>query len=218
MTIKYNLPTNATELNKLISAALTAVKSGRNRLQVACVAILHHAYKHGDYSAAGNMVLELADSGVRRDAVVEWFKIYGGLLVNDDPETQKDKPFSGWKGVDHIEAHFSDAKENMWWLAKAEKDPFVEGDLGAELAKLLGKYGKMIKKAEKAGSEFRGKIVTKVSQETLDQLMALSSLPPIIESRETDIMAALEGMITGPDTHEDDADQELELEELAAAL
>lgn len=201
--IKYILPSSTSELDKLIQSAVKAVNTGRNKLQIACVAILYHAHKHGDYSAAGNTVLSLADSGVRRDTLVEWFKIYGGLQVNDDPETKGGKPFNGWKGADHIKAHFEEAKENMWWLAKAEQDPFVDMSLESDLSKLLSRYGKQLKKAEAAGSEFRGRVITKITQETLDQLLAIADHEPVVESKDSDIMAALEGMIQGPDSEGD---------------
>lgn len=172
--IKYVLPSNASDLNKLISSAINSAKTMQTKIQVAAVGILFHAAKHGDYTAANTLVDGLGNSA-RRDALVTWFKLYGGLTISEG------KAFDGWNGKAHIEANFEVAKATMWNDAKKESNPFVELDMEADLRKLVDKYSRAKNKAAKAGSEFKGKINTQINDQLMAQLMELCNFEVIIE-------------------------------------
>lgn len=195
---KYTFAKDGAALDKIIDSAVRGARSARSKIQVAAIAILYHAYQHGDYTGAGKLVLGLDGSGVRRDALVEFFKIFGGLTVNEDKDTKQEKPFCAWKGADYIKEHFEEAKKTMWSDCKKEKDPFVELDFNQDLLKLIGRYTKQLKKAEEAGEEFRGKISVKIADETMNHLKALvNTEAEVVEDKDEVVADKLEQLLNG---------------------
>lgn len=121
---------NAKSVDQLIEQAINSAKSMREKVQLAAVAILIHAEKHGDWTKASDLVDGLGD-GVNGAALVEWFKVYGGLIVDE-----KEGCFSGWKGADHIRKNFESAKATAWWELK-KQSPYKGFDLIATLNRVV---------------------------------------------------------------------------------
>lgn len=105
---------NAKSVDQLIEQAINSAKSMREKVQLAGVAILIHAEKCGDWTKASDLVDGLGN-GVNGAALVEWFKVYGGLIVDE-----KEGCFSGWKGAEHIRTSFENAKATAWWELKKQ--------------------------------------------------------------------------------------------------
>jgi hypothetical protein len=195
MKIKYTYAKDAKGLTDLINKAVETTTTAKNQIQIAAVAVLYHAHRHGDYTGANQLVLGLIESGMRRASLVKWFQTYGGLVLNEDKDTLKEQVFSGWNGADYIKLNFETAKTTLWFKAIAEKEAFISLSLQDDINKLLIKYGKQKVKAEKAGVDFRGKISTQVLNETIEQLMTLISQDDIVEVNDVDIIKALEGKV-----------------------
>jgi len=137
---------NAKSVDALIQAAVGSGKAMREKVQVAAVAILMHAEKHGDYTKANELVDGMGD-GVNCAGLVEWFKKYGGLVVDEE-----NKCFGGWSGAEYIRDNFKEAKASGWWELK-KQSPWKGFDLEAELEKLLKRAQDANKKLAKAEQE-----------------------------------------------------------------
>jgi len=183
MTMKYELPKNATALNVLIDAAISSARTMQTKVQLALVAILYHAYKHGDYTAANRLVNELS-TGIKKTALVEFFEKYGGLIVD---ETDAKLGFTGWKGADYIKSNFDAAKECMWWTLKPEP-AFKAGNNEEAMKRVIDtiKKNKAQKQALLAnGDEDKAsQVMLDISSDTMRALMAL--LPFEFETIATD--------------------------------
>lgn len=171
--IEYTLPKNTKELSAMVSTAINSATSMRVSVQIACVAILHHAYLHGDYSKA-NDIIEGLGNGIKRDSLVSWFVKFGGLVVDVEA-----KAFNGWQGKEFIRDNFSDAKGVMWWELKKASNPFVEFIFEDELKKFISRAGKMKVKSEKAKDE--AEYCFDVSDETMKQLLKLANFEAVID-------------------------------------
>ena len=179
----YTFPKNTNQLNALITDAISSAKTMRDKVQIASVAILWHAEKHGDYSKANKLVNEFVQNlgqGVKRDSLVTWFVKYGGLVVcQDDPNTNG---FISWKGAEYIRDAFDAAKTNMWYDAKGKDKPFVPYSLEDELKKVLSKHSRELKKAQDYDEEKKALVNTNVSDDTIKLLLTLVDLEmPTVE-------------------------------------
>lgn len=186
---------SAKKTNQLIDTAIKSAGSTRKAIQEAAIAILVHALHHSDYSGAGRLVQGLKDKGVRRDALVLYFQGYGGLIVNEDKETQADKPFSGWFGKEHIREHLEQAKATYWDSVKKEADPFENFDLNVELAKLIKKAERVTKKVVQGN--FQGKAAFTLDNSLLDQLNAISKLDNVNTDQDAQVIDKLEQLLSG---------------------
>lgn len=189
MTIKYIFAKDQSELNKLIKSAVTSAQTMRNKVQIASVAILYHAHKHGDYSKA-NELIEGLGHGVKRNSLVEFFVKFGGLIIDEEA-----KCFGGWKGATYIKDNFDAAKDNMWWDQGRASDPFTSYSFEQELKKFIDRADKRRIKASKMTAEDAQKYDFSVSDATMTALLSLSSFDAIAtegEATNDDIIAALE--------------------------
>ena len=170
---------NAKSVDQLIDAAISSAKTMREKAQVAAVAVLMHAEKHGDYSKA-NVLVEGMGQGVQASALVKWFVEFGGLVVDnvEDAEGKTKKAFTGWKGKDYIRANFEKAKTTAWWSFH-KADPFKGFDFASELGKLLARADKAMSKiddAAKAGDEAEKERLLEVVSIDADMLRAVAQL------------------------------------------
>lgn len=114
-------------------------------IQTVAVAIMLHAYAHGDYTRAQSLVDGLG-KGIRAKALVDWFH-KAGLNF------EQDKGFTGFNPAVMVK-NFDFCKENKWYTMKPE-NPFAGFDLDAELAKLIAKAEKAIKKDSETPADER---------------------------------------------------------------
>jgi len=124
-----------------IKAAVSGYDDAKKKIQVACVSILAHAEKCGDYTKANTLIDSL--KGLNQRALVEFFVRFGGFIV--DEEAGK---FSGWNGKEFIRKGFQDAKATMWWDLKPQ-NPFEGYSLDADVARVIDKAEKNLKKLAK---------------------------------------------------------------------
>ncbi len=186
--MNYTLPKNAASLRTLISEAIESATTAKVKIQIASVAVLHHAYQHGDYTFA-NELIEGLGHGIKRDSLVEWFKKFGGLIVSDNAS----EGFTSWSGKDHIKANFNQAKETMWYELK-KANPFQGYSLEDELRKVMKKHQKIVKASENMEEEDKAKVSFDVNEATIQQLLA---------------MCDFEGVINGDDEPEANVDEQL---------
>lgn len=155
------------KLDDMIAKVIKASGTLQDQIQKVGIAIMAHAYKHGDYSRATTLVNGLG-SGVRKAALVEWF-YRAGLKVDEQTDA-----FIGWQGAAFIEKHWARITETKWYDCKPEN---VWGgfDLNAELAKLIKRAEQAGKKAESLRQA--GKAVpedaVKLDAETLSKLRGM---------------------------------------------
>lgn len=161
-------------VDELIKMAISINVKGRDAIQAASVAILIHAEKCGDYTKANTLVKGLPDS-IRKDSLVQWFVVYGGLVLPDDDgldadgQATADDAFCGWSGASHIKENFEKAKGTYWDTVKKPPNPWKGFDLDAEIANL-------VKKANIAMKKHGASPDTKVDKSKLGQLAALAGL------------------------------------------
>lgn len=136
----------------VVEAAIKSAKTMREKVQLAGVAVLMHAEKHGDYSQAARLVDGLGN-GVNGAALVAWFVEFGGLEVGKaEVDGKKVDTFVGWKGKAHIRAKFVEAKATAWWEFK--QTPAFKGyDLKETLLSAIKQSKSMLSKIEDAEAE-----------------------------------------------------------------
>lgn len=172
MSIKYVFAKNAAELERIQGRAVKAVNSARVTVQVAAVATIHHAYEHGDWTYAAKLVTALGNT-VNGKALVEWFKLYGGLKVDDTG-------FIGWSGAEHIKNNFDKAKTTMWWELKAQS-PFKGFDLEAALQRVLKEANATKEKIDGLPEEDKAKVKLHVNDATIRAVLQLCNFDAILE-------------------------------------
>lgn len=186
MTIKYTLPKNNSELTSLINIAVSSASTMKIKVQVAAVAILYHAFKHGDYSKANNLIEDLGQ-GIKRDSLIKFFIDFGGLII----DTDNSKGFTGWQGKDFIESNFEKAKSTMWYELKKD-NPFQGYDLNEQLRKLINTASKNKEKVDKMeDSEIKDKYNFKINDEVVKSLLTLANLDVIEPTVEEQIAEEL---------------------------
>lgn len=172
-TIKYAMPKDAAELARMCAKAVKSVQSARVSVQQAAVAVLWHALKHGDYTAATSLVNDLGNT-INGKALIEFFVKFGGLKV--DAETNS---FTGWKGKDFIEENFNDAKATMWWDLKLQQ-PFKGFDLEAALQQVIKRHKETQEKLVGLTEEDKAKVKLTVNDATIQQVLALCNFEAVI--------------------------------------
>ena len=105
-------------------------------------------------------------------ALVEWFKLYGGLKTDDTG-------FIGWSGKDHIEASFEKAKAGMWWELKATS-PFKGFDLEAALQKVIKDHNAIQEKVIGMTDDDKAKVKMVVNDATIQAVLKLCNFDAII--------------------------------------
>lgn len=173
--IKYQFAKDAAGLEKIQAAAVKSVHSARVSVQVAAVATIRHAYEHGDWSYAGKLVEALGNT-INGKALVEWFKLYGGLKTDDTG-------FIGWSGKQHIEDNFEKAKAGMWWELKAAS-PFKGFDLEAALQKIVKDHAAIQEKVVGMTAEDQAKVKLDVNDATIRAVLKLCNFDAIIGEEE----------------------------------
>lgn len=161
---RYDLKT---DVDKLILKAIDSAKTMRLKVQIAAIAVLHHAFKHGDYTKANDLVNGLGD-GVHSAALVEFFVVYGGLIVNEDEQC-----FDAWQGKGYIKDNFDNAKATMWWELK-KVNPWAGYDMYKQLEKLVSAYDKAVARVAKMSTE--GEDTTDLLNADKDVMRVLSGL------------------------------------------
>lgn len=159
---------NAKSVDQLIASAISSVKSMRERVQVASIAVLIHAEKTGDYRKAQDLIDGLGN-GVNQAALVEFFVKYGGLQVDEE-----EGGFNGWKGADYIRDNFQAAKAQAWWELK-KQSPYKGFDLNEEIGKLIKRARAANDKLEDAEAQGIEDVISKITINP-DQLEALNHL------------------------------------------
>tara|TARA_R110000824_G_scaffold331635_2_gene518283 strand:- start:1097 stop:1717 length:621 start_codon:yes stop_codon:yes gene_type:complete len=164
--MKYTLPKDASELTKLITTAIKSAQTMRVKVQQAAIGILYHAHKCGDWTAANDLVDGLGH-GVKRDSLVEFFVVFGGLEVNEEA-----KAFAGWAGREHIQDNFDAAKDMMWWDFK-KANPFKGFNAQAEMDKMLKRMRDM-QGVSDTDEDKAEKIDLNVSEASIEAFLALT--------------------------------------------
>lgn len=173
-TMKYTLPKDAKELDKLITSAIKAAQTMKAKVQQAAIGILHHASICGDWTKANELVEGLGH-GVKRDSLVEWFSKYGGLTIAEGANK-----FTGWKGKDHIRLHLNDAKDQMWYDLK-KSNPFKGFNMNEEINKLLKRRAKVMKELPVLSEDDQAKVSLDLNEEVIQALLKASNFEAVLE-------------------------------------
>lgn len=169
--IKYVFAKDSADLEKIHGAAVKSIHSARVSVQVAAVATIKHAHTHGDWTYAQKLVEALGNT-INGKALVEWFKLYGGLKADDTG-------FIGWSGADYIEANFEKAKTGMWWELKAAS-PFKGFDLEAALQRVIKDHKAVQEKIVGLTEEDQAKVNFTVNDATIQAVLKLCNFDAII--------------------------------------
>ena len=169
--IKYVFAKDVADLEKIQASAVKSVQNARVSVQVAAVATIRHAFEHGDWTYAGKLVTALGNT-INGKALVEWFKLYGGLKTDDTG-------FTGWSGAKHIEDNFEKAKTGMWWELKAAS-PFKGFDLEAALQKVIKDHNAIQEKVIGMTDDDKAKVKMVVNDATIQAVLKLCNFDAII--------------------------------------
>ena len=169
--IKYVFAKDVAGLEKIQASAVKSVQNARVSVQIAAVATIRHAFEHGDWTYAGKLVTALGNT-INGKALVEWFKLYGGLKTDDTG-------FIGWSGKEYIEANFEKAKAGMWWELKATS-PFKGFDLEAALQKVIKDHNAIQEKVIGMTDEDKAKVKMVVNDATIQAVLKLCNFDAII--------------------------------------
>lgn len=169
--IKYVFAKDAAGLEKIQAAAVKSVQTARVQVQIAAVATIRHAFDHGDWTYAGKLVDALGNT-INGKALVEWFKLYGGLKTDDTG-------FIGWSGKQHIEDNFEKAKAGMWWELKAAS-PFKGFSLEEALQKVIKEHTAMQEKVVGLSDEDKAKVKFDVNDATVRAVLKLCNFDAIM--------------------------------------
>ncbi|QYW05812.1 coil containing protein [Vibrio phage vB_VpaP_G1] len=154
----------AAQMDKSIKDVCERSKTLQDDVQEVAVAIMLHAYNHGDFTRAQALVTGLG-KGIRAKALVDWFH-KAGLNVGDN----------GFNGFNKkvMEKNWEVCKKNPWYTMKPE-NPFSGFDLDAELTRLIERAEKAIQKnnALPEDAERPENFKMNVSAEQLTALRAL---------------------------------------------
>lgn len=157
---------------KALDAAIAGVIDDsmklQDRIHEVAVAIMLHCYKHNEFARAQTLVDGLG-KGVRRTALVEWFKM-AGLKVS-----QENQQFNGFNKARMLDK-WGKCLAEPWHTMKPE-NPFAGFDLDAELARLIAKAEKAMKKDADTPEEARAEGYTmKLDTEKLATLRKLAGV------------------------------------------
>ncbi|MNU58853.1 hypothetical protein D3C71_480000 [compost metagenome] len=169
--IKYIFAKDVTELEAIQASAVKAVGQARVKVQIAAVATLQHAAKHGDWTFAGKLVTALGNT-VNGKALIEFFKVYGGLKTDETG-------FIGWSGAKFIEDKFQEAKAKMWWELKVS-NPFAGWSLEDRLQQILKEHKTIEAKLLKLDDADKAKVKMDVNDATLKAVLKLCKFEAII--------------------------------------
>ena len=136
---------------KQIDAKIKSIKTrGKNidkDIHETGVAIMRHAEKHHDYSAANRLVDAMPKSG-RTKAFIKWFSDHTPYNWNE-----QEKTFKLPKNKDNRRVFLIDEAEKVpFWEYTVEKEP---GEIDVD--KMLANLFKRVEKAEVEGREVKGK-------------------------------------------------------------
>lgn len=178
--IKYVVAKDAADLNKIQDVAVRLVNRGRDALQIAAVATLIHAAKHGDWTHA-NRLVHAMPQGVNIAALVEWFVKFGGLTIGKaaDENGKEVKQFVSWQGAKYIEAALNDAKATMWWTFKQQK-AFEGFDADAALKAYIKKVNTIRQSMEGMSDEDKAKVSLTISDATFKAICELANFEAVI--------------------------------------
>lgn len=173
--IKYVFAKTSADLEKIQATAVRSVQKAREQVQIAAVATIKHAHECGDWTYAQKLVEALGNT-INGKALVEWFKLYGGLKTDDTG-------FIGWSGAAHIEQSFEKAKAGMWWELKAAS-PFKGFDLEAALQKVIKDHNAIQEKVVGLSDEDKAKVKMTVNDATIQAVLKLCNFDAIIGAEE----------------------------------
>jgi hypothetical protein len=177
--IKYVEPKDAKELERLQDQAIRATVKARESVQIAAVATLIHAAKHGDWTGANRLTEGLGNT-INGQALVKFFVDFGGLTINAD-----ESGFGGWAGADFIREHLDAAKAKMWWELR-KVNPFAGYNADVELKKFVDKFAKMRKQLPGLPNEEATKVSFIINEDTMRAVMHLVPFEEIVHIVETD--------------------------------
>lgn len=169
--IKYVTAKTVAELEKIQANAVRSVTRAREHVQIAAVATIKHAHDHGDWTFAGKLVTALGNT-INGKALVEWFKVYGGLKVDDTG-------FIGWSGAKFIEDNFDGAKAKMWWELKTA-NPFKGFNLEEALKKVIKDSAAAQAKIAELPEGEKASVSLEVNDATIKALLKLCKFDAII--------------------------------------
>jgi hypothetical protein len=172
--LKYVEAKNETELNKLIDSSIRSAVKAREAVQIAAVAILIHAAKHGDWTKA-NVLVDGLGNTINGAALVEWFIRFGGLSVNTEGTA-----FGSWAGVDHIKANLEAGKDKMWWELR-KQNAFAGYNATDAVMKFVKHHKDLQKKIAGMRPEDAGKISFIISDEAMLAVLSLVNFEHIVQ-------------------------------------
>ncbi len=178
--IKYLPLQTKKQLSDLINESINTVKSMQEKVQVTAMAIVVYAESCGDYRGANDLLAGIDGTGVRKNALIEWFNKFLGVEFNEDKQM-----FMGKLDKEAIRKNKDKAQNTMWWSLKPE--PAYKGfDLMEEIAKLVKRAEKAAQvktEAEKVGDEAKAKLVD-ISPDAMSVLRKLDLGIPLNTANE----------------------------------
>ena len=165
-TVKVSAAEATKRLHMAIDSALKGYHRGREGIQKALVAIIVHAFHHGDYTSADRLLAGLNDGNGKSCRM--WLEKFGGLTFDLDAGK-----VSGWTGKAHIEANMEAGRAKPWYTM-TPPNTFQPVSLKGDLLKVLERHNKLRAEMAKGtmSAEKRAKIDETVDRATVDMLLS----------------------------------------------
>ena len=202
---------DAKTLCKMQDSAIRGLTKSKENMQQVLISTLIHVWKHGDRMPAARM-LEAMQKGTSKAEKADCAKVqafletYGGLIYQEKDHLGNDlKTFMGWRGPEHIQRNFEEAKVTMWWtLHKQDKTEKVF-DINQAIASLAKRIAD--------NKDKQGAVLT-LNRESVQTMFTITGL---VETLEPASLAALFDAV-GIESALADNEQELSDAETAERL
>lgn len=179
---------NAAQSAKRIQSMINEVSRQQGKfyksVQAACVEIACHAYHHGDWTLANNLV-SVFDKGSRKQGLVNWFAKHMGLTWD-----AKGQAFVAWNGKEHIKEHLEEAKATPWEKMAAPERIMKPYDINEDIRKVIAHFNNAKKRMETLTDEEKAKVNLEMDQALLQNFMSMINFDMVIHEDNSEVNAA----------------------------
>lgn len=165
-TLKFTSRMSAADCEKAIASISNRGAKLDGDIQLTALSVLAHVIENREVSLACKLYHGMP-AGSRRNALVEWFLLFGPVAVNMDKDSKKERPliFAKDKTGDLVEA-----EKKAWFTCKPEANPDVAFNTDAFIARIQSQLRKLSEKGELPADE---------------RLLAILALAPVASNDKT---------------------------------
>lgn len=160
-------------INKQMDLATSQVNTAQESIQKLAVMVLYHSMRYKDNSGA-NIMLNKLPSGIRKQALVNWFTVFGGFKF-DSVLSEFTTNFDS----DKIHTSIKEAKAKKWWTVGKERlnKPW---DANEEFLKFVKSFQNHKRKLDGMSEEDKKKFSFVIKGELIQNFLAMVDFEAIL--------------------------------------